>query len=132
MSIRIGKRISRIQRYFYFKNPLVPNPQAAHPFPSLFCFLYFQRVPQQQLDWPNSYSPAPPAPTHSGLLHSGPSPFRIPTRRPDPLPPGVRNRSRGSFPDSYSPWRPTPKSSWTQTKSVVGDRRSLESFHRTS
>jgi hypothetical protein len=55
-----------------------------------------------------------------------------PTQHPDPLPPGVRNQSRGSFPDSYSPWRPTPKSYWTQTKSVVGDRRSLESLRCTS
>jgi hypothetical protein len=132
MSIRIGKMISNIQRYFYFKNPLGPNPQAAHPFPSLFLFLYFLRVAQQQLDWPNSYSPAPPALARSGLLHSGPSPFRGPTRCPDPLPPGVRNQSRGSFPDSYSPWRPTPKSYWTQTKSMVGDRRSLESLRCTS
>jgi hypothetical protein len=76
--------------------------------------------------------PAPPALAHSGLLHSSPSPFRSPTRRPDPLPPGVKNRSRGSFPDSNSPWRPSPKSYWTQTKSVVGDRRSHESLHHTS
>jgi hypothetical protein len=104
--------------------------------PTLSLLYFFSYIscayPNSSWIGPIPIPPAPPAPARSVLLHSSPSPFRNPSRCPDPLPPSVRNRSRGSSPDSYSPWRPTPKSYWTQTKSVVGDRRSLESLHHTS